>query len=346
MFKRDEKLFVRRVLIIVGIGLAMLLIYLLADMLMLVFGAILIAIMLHSIADYIKRYTKFSDKWSLFSAIMLITFVVGFAALIINVTVSGQVDDLTQKIPEAWDSFKDKLSSHEVGKKLVNQIQDIKPDRGIIATFSNVAGMLLNGITSLILMIVTGIYIAAQPHLYKRGFLKMIPDKSRAPVVEAMDCCTKALKLWLLEKLLCMVFIAVFVTSGLMLIGFPSAIALGLLAGLGEFIPYIGTLIAAIPALLLAINDGPEMVLYTLIVYIVVQQVQGNIVMPIIQQKIVTLPSALTIFALIAFAALLGPMGVLFGEPLAVLLFVIVKKVYIRDTLHERTRIPGEVKKA
>lgn len=344
--KQEEKTFVRRVIIIAGIAIALAMLYFLSDVLLLIFGSVLFAIILLTLAEFIKHHTKFSDKWSLVSSIASITFIITLAVFLINMTVSGQVDDLTHKIPEAWDSIKDKINDYDIGKQFLSQIKNFKADRGIIATFSNAAGILINGITSLILIIVAGIYIAADPGIYKRGFLKLIPEKNRAHAEDTIDCCYRALKLWLLEKIICMSFIAVFITVGLFIIGFPSAIALGLLAGMGEFIPYIGTLIAAIPALLLAINEGPQMVLWTLIVYIVVQQIQGSVVMPLIQQRIVELPPAVTIFALLVFAALLGPLGILFAEPLTVLFFVLIKKLYIRETLHERTKIPGEARES
>lgn len=344
MVKNDNKIFIRRLLIIFSFVLSLALIYFLSDIILLLFGSILVAIILRVLTERIVKYIHLSNRWCLFFAILIITLIVMAIGFLINATVSEQIQDLSYKIPQAWESLKDKVNSYELGRKLVIQLGHIKADSGLISTFSNAAGILLNGISGLLLIIVSGIYIAMDPALYKAGFLKLIPKKYRSHSEETINCCGKVMRLWLLEKLLCMSFVTIFITLGLTIIGFPSAIALGLLAGICEFIPFIGVLIAAVPALLLAINSGPEMVLWVLVVYVIVQQIQGNIVMPLIQQRIVYLPPALTIFALIIFAALLGPLGLFFAEPLTVLFFVMIKKLYIREFLHEKTKIPGEAK--
>jgi predicted PurR-regulated permease PerM len=136
---------------------------------------------------------------------------------------------------------------------------------------------------------------------------------------------------WLRGQLVAMLAVGALTGLGAALIGLPSALALGLLAGLLEFVPIVGPIFAAIPALLLAATLGWSEVLWTLALFIVIQQIEGNMLMPAIMQKAVELPPAVTLFAVLAFGLLFGPLGVLLATPLAVVLMVLVQHLYLRD---------------
>jgi predicted PurR-regulated permease PerM len=157
-----------------------------------------------------------------------------------------------------------------------------------------------------------------------------------------MQGCGGALRLWLLGQLASMVIVGVLTGVGLWLVGLPSPFVLGLLAGLAEFVPIIGPILAAIPGLVLALSYGTEMVVWVLAVYVIVQQIESYVILPVVQRKAVSLPPALTLFAVVAMGVLFGPLGLLFATPLTVVAFVLVKKLYLVDALHERTEIPGE----
>ena len=151
-----------------------------------------------------------------------------------------------------------------------------------------------------------------------------------------------ALKLWLLGQLVAMLIVGVLTGLGAWLIGLPSAIALGLIAGLFEFIPFAGPMLAAIPALLIALTMDTQTVIMTLALYTIIQQVEGNLITPIVQRQVVSLPPALTLFALIAMGLVFGPLGILFAAPLTVVTYVAMKQLYIRRVLGDATSIPGE----
>jgi predicted PurR-regulated permease PerM len=134
----------------------------------------------------------------------------------------------------------------------------------------------------------------------------------------------------------------VFVLTGLGLwaIGLPAALALALLAGLAEFVPLVGPIVATIPALLIALSVGLETALWTLLLYIAIQQVESNVLIPLVQRRVVELPPVVTLFAVVAL--LFGLLGVLFATPLAVVVLVAVKKLWVHATLGEPTNLPGQ----
>jgi predicted PurR-regulated permease PerM len=114
------------------------------------------------------------------------------------------------------------------------------------------------------------------------------------------------------------------------------------IAAFAEFVPYVGPIMAAIPALLLALGEGNEAMLWVVLLFVGIQQVESYAITPIIQHRAVDLPPVLTLFALVAFGVLFGPTGVVLGTPLTVALYVLVKQLYVRDLLNEPTHIPGD----
>ena len=186
------------------------------------------------------------------------------------------------------------------------------------------------------------IYLAADPGLYQAGLLKLVPGPRRDLARVALGETARALRLWLLGQLVSMSVIGVLTGLGLAWVGLPSALALGLLAGLLAFVPLVGPIVSAIPALLLALADGAATVGWTLAVFVGVQQIEGNVVMPFVQRRMVDLPPALLLFAIVAAGTLLGPLGALLAAPLTVVVFVLVKRLYVREALDTPTPLPGE----
>jgi predicted PurR-regulated permease PerM len=197
---------------------------------------------------------------------------------------------------------------------------------------------------NLFLVVVGGLYIATNPRLYRTGLLKLVPAERRELTGTALRDTGRSLRLWLVGQLVSMVLVGTLTGVGLWLIGVPSALVLGLLAGLLEFVPLVGPIVAAIPGLLIAATQGTETLLWALALYFVLQQLEGNIIQPLVQQRAVSLPPALLLFALVAFGTLFGIAGLLLAAPLTVVLFVAVKRLYVREALGTPTPIPGEEK--
>ncbi len=127
--------------------------------------------------------------------------------------------------------------------------------------------------------------------------------------------------------------------------GCPLRSAFGFIAAVLEFVPIVGPVIAAVPALLLASTQSWEMVGWTLALFVVVQQIESNIIMPLVSGRAVKLPPAVGLFAVVAIGILFGPLGLLLGYPLAIVIDVAVRRLYVREALGERVEIAGEEKK-
>ncbi|MEI6418840.1 MAG: AI-2E family transporter [Sphingomonadales bacterium] len=174
-------------------------------------------------------------------------------------------------------------------------------------------------------VLVAAVYIAAQPQLYVNGLVALLPKPRQAPALALLVAVRDALTAWLKGQAIGMAFVAVGTTIGLMIVGLPSALAIGLVAGLCEFVPYLGVVIVTVPTVILGFGQGVQMGWGVIIVLVVVQQLQGNLVMPMAQRRFGDLPPVLTIFSLIAAGTLLGPMGVILAVPLTVVGVALVK---------------------
>jgi len=173
--------------------------------------------------------------------------------------------------------------------------------------------------------------------------LSMAPKPSRERLRQVMNASGRALKGWLKAQLFSMVLVGGLVTVGLSVIGVPAPLALGLFTGLAQFVPIIGPIVSAVPALLVAATGGSQMLLLTLALYVGVSQLEANLITPLVQKNVASLPVVLGIFAVVGLGTLFGPLGVLFATPLTLVIYTAVTMLYRQDVLHDEAAVaPGE----
>lgn len=134
-------------------------------------------------------------------------------------------------------------------------------------------------------------------------------------------------------------------TAGLLLLGIPNAVGLGIIAGLFEFVPFVGPLLSFVPAGLVALSQGGASLWWVLGLYVLIQQLESNLLVPLIQERTVDLPPVLGMFAIVAMGMLFGPLGIVLGIPVTIVAMVVVKELYVRETLGEEVDVPGEKNK-
>lgn len=333
----SEVKFVRQIVILaafLALGAA---IWFLSDVLLLVFASILLATLLRSIAEPLKRKLNISEAWALFFAGVAILIVLGTGGVLFGAQIADQLTQLFEVLPAAADRL-----LAEFG---FSRLQDLVTGTlvGDVITTAYLWGTAIIGVAAALLFVIfTGIYLSIDPGTYRRGFILLFPPRIQPQIADTLDDAGRALSLWLGGQLLAMLIVGIMTAAGLWLIGLPSALALGFLAGLADFIPIIGPIAAAIPGLLVASSQGFEVVLWALAVYIVVQQIESNLVLPIVVGNAVKIPPAVGLFAVIALGVIFGPLGVLFAYPLAVVADVAIRRLYIRETLGEPVEISGE----
>ncbi len=327
------------VLLLIGLGW---LFIELSGLLLLVFGAVLVAVIFRALAEPITRATHLSERLALLIAVLAVFTIGGLSGWLFGAQVRAQFEELQQTLPRAWHSFEAWLGETDLGERMLTAARDWSPSGTALArNVGSLATATVGAIGNLLLVLVAGVYLALQPRIYRGGLLQLIPPQSRDAGRDAVNATGRALRLWLSAQLVGMVAIGVLTTIGLWMIGVPSALALGLLAGLAEFVPIVGPIIAAIPALLIALTLGWETFLWTLGLYLVIQQIEGNVIMPMVTRRAVNLPPALALFSIVALGLLFGPLGIVFGAPLAVVLFVLARELYVKRVLGEKLPVVG-----
>jgi predicted PurR-regulated permease PerM len=156
-----------------------------------------------------------------------------------------------------------------------------------------------------------------------------------------LAACGEALNRWLLGALASMLLVGGSVGLGLWWAGVPSPLALGVLAGLAQFVPVIGPWAATVPGLIVAAAQGPQTFAWAVAIYLGSSQFEANVMTPLLLRQMVELPMGLTLFAVLAMGVLLGPLGVLFATPLAVVAYVVVRHLYVEDLLGDHMRPPA-----
>lgn len=341
----SDKVFVHRVLIALGLAALFFLVWELRILLLMLFGAVVIASIFRAVADGIGRVTRLPGWASTALAILLVLG--GLVSLIamFGSHIGQEMQLLWDKLPAAWEAFEQRIGDFGLGNQLEQLAASIStPGGGSLSGFGRTLLSIGSGIADLVVVIFAGIYLATQPKFYRTGVIKLVPQERRKVAAEAMLESERALRLWLMGQVIAMVVVGLTIGIGLWLIGMPSALALGLLAGLLEFIPFAGPFIAAVPAVLLALAMGPEVTLWVILLYLGVQQIEGTLLTPMIQQYAVDLPGVVLLFALIGFGTLFGTLGVILAAPLAVVTLVLVKRLYVIETLHTDTPMPGDGK--
>lgn len=338
----ETRRFVTRTLIVLLLAACVFLAWQLRSVLLLLFGAIVVATVFRAIADPVRRATRLPDSAAVGIAVLIIVGILGGIGFLFGSQISTQWQVLATTLPDAWNSFVERLTGLGIPEELLSWGALTPSDGGgLLASAATLLMSLGGSIGTFLLLLFGGIFLAAQPRFYRAGAVKLVPAERRALVAEAMDESETALRLWLKAQLVSMVVIGTLTGLGLWLIGVPSPIVLGLVAGVLEFIPFAGPILASIPGILLGFSHSAELGLWAIGVYIAVQHAEAYLIYPLVQQWAVHIPAAVLLFALLAFGTLFGTIGVIFAAPLAVVTYVLVKRLYVVEALHTPTPIPG-----
>lgn len=310
--------------------------WLLVDLLLLLFACALVSLILLSFTNVIRRHASLPYGVALALVVAGLIASIGGAVWFFGATMQSEFAELGARLPAAWADLEARMRLSTVGLAILDRAQALAPSGQMIVNAATSALAAVGGaLSGLILVLVGGLYLAAQPTLYAVGLLRLIPTGARGSAAETLDAISVSLRNWLKGQALGMVFVGIGTGLGLWLVGVPAAWAIGLVAGLAEFVPYLGIFVAALPAVVLGFGQGTETGLWTLGVLIAVQLLQGNLVMPLLQNRMVDLPPAVTIFGIIAAGILFGLPGVLLATPLTIVVLVLVRRLYLEEDKQE-----------
>ncbi len=330
--------FVKRVLFVVVVVALVWFLYLTRHAILLALTAAIFSAILAGLSLKLRKILPWGkQKWAYRSSLMIvmlgIVLVVAGLTTLIGGKVSSDLKDLSGKVPTAIESLR---SFGPVNQFIRNggENQDLGT---LFSQASSTAMTMASGFASLlgglVVILFTAAFLAAEPPLYKRWAVSFFPESMRPKVDSLLDKCAHSLWGWLVGQSFAMLIIAVLTTIGLLAIGMDYALTLGLIAGILQFIPYVGPLLSAIPALLVAVTISPQMILIVAGLYFLIQFLEGNFITPLVLQKKVHIPPAITLLATMTFGLAFGPLGVIIATPLSVLVMVLYQEVYQREVL-------------
>lgn len=331
---------------VVALTLSLYILWQIKQLLLLVFTAVVIANALNLSVKQLQKL-KMRRSYAVFlSVLILLSLAVTFIWVIVP-PFFDQLQQLVELVPKginqlnSWLSLLEKRLSPELLELLPNFTQlsqQIQPlyNRllgGGFTFFSTSVGIILNTLLVLVLTIM----FLADPTPYREGFKRLFPCFYRKRVEEILGLCEKALQGWLVGTLFSITFLLVLSFIGLLILDIDLALAQAMLTGLLTFIPNFGPVLSVIPPMAIALLDAPWKSLAVLIFYIILQQIEGSFLTPLVMAQQVSLFPAFTLLAQVFFATFFGFLGLFLALPLTVIAQIWIQEVLIKDVLDQWT---------
>lgn len=331
----DDARFIRRVLILVLILAVIAALVRAGDLLILAFGSMLGAIVIHAVAEIGRERLRLPARAALPAAILFVLGVIAFLIWLFGVQFRPQVNLLVTRLPDLLTQLNGWLARSPVGAKIADASRAAFAGSRVARDIGGLAQGAGEMVLNAIILLVGALFFAADPKVYERGFLLLMPPRHRAAFEDALFDAGATLRLWLRAELIQMTSMGLLVGAGLWLAGVPSSAALALLTGLSEFVPYVGPIAAMLPALGLAATVGTHQIVGVLVTAAVARLIQTNFVTPYVTSRVVAIPPAMTVFSIIGIGYIFGVFGLFFSAALLVVIYTLVRSLYLREVLGE-----------
>jgi len=309
--------------------------YIIKDVLAILFVSIIFASAVDPWVDNMQN--KRIPRWLSILFIYIILFGIIFLAISALIPpLSEQFSQLAINFPRYFNQIGDTyrgLQSFSLEHGTLDNLNQgftaIKEN--LAAALESVLGTVVSifgGIVSFFVILVITFYMTIEESALKRSLGFILPDKYQTFTMEIIDKVQKQIGNWLKGQLVLCLIVGLMVYIGMLILGINYALILALLAALGEFIPYVGTLVAAIPAIFLAFTQSPVKALFVLFLFVIVQQTENHLIAPKVMQKAVGLNPIIVITAMLIGAKIGGILGVFLAIPVATAISVVVREIY------------------
>ncbi len=284
-------------LLLAAVALGALFVLNIARVLLMIFAGTLIAVFLHGCGAWVHNKANTSYGVGVTLTILAIVALFGLSAWFILPGFESQLKDLQLSIPEAIA----KLTSGGQGgfKGFIGHAA-----AGLQS--SRLTSHLSERIVDVVVIVFLSVYLAYQPSTYRNGLLAVVPSRARAGAEDILNRLEKVLWRWFLGRIVGMIAIGILVWIAMASIGLPLAFALGLIAGLFEFVPYLGALVSSVPAVLIALASGTGTAWLVIGLYLIVHGIDGYIVIPLVERRAVHIAPGLTIIVQVAMYFVAG----------------------------------------
>lgn len=309
-----------------GLAVALALVVLLIQPLLLVAAALVLASMLDGGTRLLGRVLPIGRGWRLLITCLAVAAFLSWTVYFAGSQIAGQFEAL-RTVVEAqlarlfdWASARGLLPKTGGGQAIANELM------GSFDRLTSWVGSALGAISSIAMIIVLGLFIAAEPRLYERGLAWLLPIERRADFYATSARMGFTMRRLMFGRLIGMAVEGFGTGIALSLAGVPMAALLGLLTGLLAFLPNIGSIISGVLIILVGFSAGFDTGIWAIIIYVAVQVIDGNIIVPWVARRSVDLAPALVLGAQLLFGTLFGILGLALADPIIAMIKVFLEE--------------------
>jgi len=300
------------------------------NVLLLILAGILIAVLLRGLAGLIERKTKWKHSVSLTVSILSAILILLLLFWLIGAKVQSQAQELSKTLPSTIENAKNQLNQSTVGQNIVQKVsspETQKQAQGFAKSFFQSTFGVLG---DLYVVLFLGIFFTVGSREYEKGLVALVPNKGKQQAYQVLEKTGENLKQWLKGQLFAMLVVFILTAIGLAIIGIPLWLVLALIAGLLNFIPNFGPMIAMVPAVLVGLMESPAKAGFVAGLYILVQVAESNFITPMVQKKLIDTPPAMIIVAQLLMTSLTGGWGIVLSIPFFVIIMTFIQELYVK----------------
>jgi len=319
-----------------GIASLIALAVVLSESLLIIFGGMVFAAFIDGGARLLGRFLAIGRGYRVALVLLIAVGFLVWIALFAGSQISQQAAELPETVRTQFAKTIGWLHQHGLAIQIRNVDNFVEKVLGGIGEVTRAVGGIIGGLTTTFLIVVLGVYFAAEPRLYQRGLAWMLPAEHRTYFEGTAQLMGRSLRRLLLGRLLGMTIEGLITWFLLEIYGVPMAALLGLLTGLLAFLPNIGAPISGALMIMVGFSGGTSMGIYCIVVYLVVHTIDGNVVVPMVARKTVDLAPALVLGAQLIMGVLFGVLGLVLADPLVAMTKVWLEREAARHQPHPK----------
>lgn len=321
--------------------------------LLLIFLAFLVAVALDALARTLAKISGLSRRPAVIAVTVILVLLIGLASTLGTINVASQAPRLQHKIAQSIDALQGKLKQYHLTEHLLGGLANSSSSNSeshhpigerLTSELSSALTVTLASLTELFIVVIIGLYLALSPGLYYDGLLRLFPPSRQDRVNVIAHEAADAVRRWLTGRAVSMTMVGLASIAGLWLFGIPFALLLGILAGVLTFIPYLGALVSAVPALLVAALQGVWPMIYVAALYLILHIIEGYVLAPLIQRRAISIAPAFLLSVQVIGGAVAGVLGIALATPIALVFAVIIQLSYVQDVIGEEPHLPRSVR--
>ncbi len=311
----------------------LLIIYKTFHVFLLLMASSLIALFFNAVSNRVKKWTGLGNGVSLAVTIVLIIVLLGLFFWMVGAEAQIQFKEMQEAVPVMIDNAQSYLNKSEIGRKVSDYVSDIENQKKVLPFLQSFFTSSFGVFGDLYIVIFLSIFLSVAPFDYVNGIVNLVPRRGKVKAKQLLENLGTNLQKWMKGAIVSGFVIATFIAIALLILGIDMWLILAIFAGLLNVIPNFGPIIAMIPGVLVALLTSPTLALLVAGSYILSQTIEGNLITPNIQKKLLNIPPALLISFQVLMGTLLGGWGIVLAVPILVIVITVVKKLYLDENM-------------